>query len=110
MSAGSCIVYYGLRLDVSPDEIEGLENRSDERIVAARKTGLKSYWGKFDATEDHYLLFIGGQIGVFGPENQLELELSDAEFEALVNSVRAKLAAAGFEGTPRLYIHWQSDT
>lgn len=44
-----------------------------------------------------------------GPENQSEVTLGVAEVEAVVASVRAKLEAAGFSGTPSLHIHWQPD-
>jgi hypothetical protein len=110
MSADVCILYYGLRFEVLPQEIESLETRSDWRIVAAKKAGLKYYWGNFGVPEERYLLFIGAQIGVFGSENQTELHLSDSEFTNVVNSVRPKLTLAGLEGSPQLYVHWQTDS
>lgn len=51
MSANACVVYFGLRFDVPADGIEAVETRSDPRIVAARKAGLKSYWGNFAARQ-----------------------------------------------------------
>ena len=109
MSADACVVYFGLRFDIAPDGIEALETRSESRVVAARKAGLKCYWGNFGAPGERYLLFIGAQIGVMGPENQTEVQLSAVDLEALATSVRTKLGAAGLEGTPGLHVQWQSD-
>jgi hypothetical protein len=44
-----------------------------------------------------------------GSENQAEVQLSDAEFDAVATSVRTKLASAGFEGSPQLHVQWQDD-
>ena len=109
MSANACVVYFGLRFDVPADGMEAIETRADPRIVVARKVGLKSYWGNFAAPDERYLLFIGAQVAVMGPENQSEVTLTLAEFEAVVASVRAKLEAAGLKGTPSFHIHWQPD-
>lgn len=109
MSAATCVIYYGLRYEVSSSEIDSLETRSDERIAAARKAGLKFYWGNFGSPDERYLLFVGAQVGIMGPENQAEVQLSDAEFDAVATSVRTKLASAGFEGSPQLHVQWQDD-
>src|SRR5580704_11056065 len=99
MSAASCVIFYGLRYEVSPFEIEKLETRSDERVAAARKVGLTSYWGNFCAPNERYLLLVGAQIAIIGPENRAEVQISDSEFEAIVGSVRAKLTATGIQGS-----------
>ena len=109
MSANTCVVYFGLRFDVPAEGIEAIETRSDPRIVAARKAGLKSYWGNFAAPEERNLLFVGAQIALMGPENQSEVTLGVPEIEAVMASVRAKLQAAGLDGTPGLHIQWQPD-
>jgi hypothetical protein len=109
MSANTCLVYFGLRFEIPADGLEALETRSDQRIVAARKVGLKSYWGNFAAPEARYLLFIGAQVAVMGLGNQSQVTLSVPEFEAVVTSVRVKLEAAGLAGTPALHIEWQPD-
>ncbi len=109
MSANACVIYFGLRFEIPPDGIEAIETRSDPRIVAARKAGLKSYWGNFGAPDEQYLLFIGAQLAVMGPENQAEVTLGVPELEAVVASVREKLEAAGLAGMPSLHIQWQPD-
>src|SRR5947209_19965588 len=82
MSASACIAFYGLRFDIRPDEIAALESRSDPRMVAARKAGLKHYWGNFGAPGEHYFLFVGYQLGTLGPENSPEVAES---YEGLIN-------------------------
>jgi len=39
MSSDTFIAYFGLRFELSADEIEAVELRSDPRIVAARRAG-----------------------------------------------------------------------
>jgi hypothetical protein len=109
MSASTCIIYFGLRFDVSAADIETLETRSDTRVVAARKAGLKFYWGNFGAPGERYILFVGAQVGIMGPENQAEVHLSAVEVEAMFAAVRAKLMAAGLDGEPRLHVLWQPE-
>jgi hypothetical protein len=109
MSADICIVFFGLRYEVRPDEIEGLELRSDARVVAARKVGLKYYWGNFGGLEEKYLLFIGAQLGILGVENAREIKFVPTEVQDLFERTRAKLNEAPLVGEPSLYLQWQPD-
>jgi hypothetical protein len=107
MSTDACIVYFGLRYEMREDEIEGVERRLDPRIVAARKVGLKHYWGNFGGVDEKYLLFIGSELGVLGPENANAINLSKNELKALFDNTGVKLNEAGFAGVPSLYLEWQ---
>lgn len=109
MSAPSCIVFFGLRYEISDREIEGLEDRTDARMVAARDVGLKSYWGNFNPPDELYYLFVGAELGVLGPENQLDAHLSSDQFEAVAANVREKLLRAKLVGHPQLYMQWEAD-
>ena len=109
MSTNTCIVYFGLRFDISPHEVEALETRSDPRVVAARRAGLKFYWGNFGAPAEKYVLLIGAQVAVMGPENQSEVQMSGAEIDMMISTVRAKLTTAGLDGEPRLHVQWQPE-
>jgi hypothetical protein len=109
MSAGSCIVFYGLRFEIPSGEIEALETRSDSRIVAARKVGLKTYWANFGSPAERYLLFVGAMVGDMGVEGQADVRMSDAELQSVMSSVRTKLSQAGLDGAPSLHIQWRSD-
>ena len=91
------------------DEVEGLELRTDRRLVVARNARLDSYWGNVGGFDEQYVLLIGGQIGILGPENQLEIQVTDAELQAIIASTRQKLISAGFDGEPQLHILWEQD-
>jgi hypothetical protein len=108
-SADACVAFFGLRYEVQEHEIQGLELRSDSRIVAARKAGLKHYWGNFGGLSERHLLFIGAQLGVLGPENAGEINLSQNELQTLVDRTRARLEEAGLAGQPSFYLQWHPD-
>jgi hypothetical protein len=109
MSADTCIVFFGLRYEVRPGEIERLELKSDARVMAARKVGLNCYWGNFGGLEEKYLLFVGTQLGILGPENAQEIKFVPTEVQDLFDSTRAKLNEASLVGEPSLYVQWQPD-
>jgi hypothetical protein len=109
MSANACIVFFGLRFEVSQGEIEALELRSDTRMQAARKAGLKHYWSNFGLPGERYVLFIGAQLGVLGPENSAEVILSLPDLQSVCDSTRDKLAGAGLIGEPSLFLQWRPD-
>lgn len=108
MSSNACVVYFGIRYDVKPDEIEALEARSDERVQKARKAGLSSYWANFGPGDRHVLL-IGSKLGVLGPEDRLSLTLDANNVVDLVSATNKKLEAAGFEPRGALHCEWLSD-
>lgn len=110
MSANACVVFYGLRFEILPDEIEALEMRSDPRMMAARKAGLKHYWANFGSPGEHYFLFVGANLGILGPENSPEVTLRAPDLEAVCDSTKVKLEAAGLSGEPSLHIQWLPDT
>jgi len=109
MSSDTCIAYFGLRIEISADEVEGVELRSDQRVVAARRAGLKYYFGNFGGLHERYLLFVGDQIGLLGLENSDAIGLSLEDVRELMDKTKAKLIEAGFEGAPSLHLQWQPD-
>jgi hypothetical protein len=109
MSASACYVYYGLRFEIVDDEIEGLETRSDFRLVAARRAKLKHFWGNFGGAGELHLLFVGAEVGALGPENDLEVAIPTTELIALMESTNSKLKEAGFTDEPALYLRWLED-
>ena len=102
MSADACAAFYGLRFEIDRSEIEGLKVRSDARMVAARKAGLKHLWANFAAPGERYLLFVGAQLAILGPENKAELALPSHDLQTLMESTKSKLQAAGLTGDPSL--------
>jgi hypothetical protein len=109
MSADTCIAYFGLRFEIRSDEIEGIELRSDERVAAARRVGLKCYWGNFGGLQESYLMFIGAQLGIMGSENSESINISSVDLQGLVDKTKAKLIEAGFEDVPSFHLQWQPD-
>lgn len=117
MSADAFIVFYGLRFDLGNREDEtadedaiNLLNADEHPLVeSARKVGLDSYWGNFEPDTQHYLLFIGKHLGIFGWENESEMAISDQELNAVINEVRDKLRQAQFDDEPRLWIQFEPD-
>ena len=109
MSSDTFIAYFGLRFEVDAGEIEGIELRLDARVAAARKYGLKYYWGNFGGLQDRYLLFVGAQIGIFGAENSEEVILSSADVQLSFEATKEKLKEAGFSEAPALHLRWQPD-
>ena len=109
MSASYCLIYFGLRYEITADEIEPLELRTDQRIAVARKSRLDHWWDNFGGQDEQYLLYVGKELGIVGPEDKLEVRLNDDDFNAIVETTRAKLKQLGYEGSPKLYIQWMQD-
>jgi hypothetical protein len=109
MSAYACVAFYGLRFEVRSEEVEALENRSDERILAARKAGLKCYWANFGDPGERYFLFVGAKLGILGPEDESEIALALPQLQTIHESTEAALRIAGLTGEPSLYLQWEQD-
>ncbi|WP_156361657.1 hypothetical protein [Sphingomonas sp. Leaf67] len=109
MSSETLIAYFGLRFDISLNEVEALEERTDARVTAARNSGIQYYWGNFGGLQEKYLLFVGEEIGIFGQENisDISIPLSDARLSFEV--VKKRLENAGIFGVPELHLSWQPD-
>jgi hypothetical protein len=104
MGADAFIVYFGVRYRVeSEEEFDRLERRDDPRLVAARKARLKTFYGRATEGKDHFLL-VGSEVGQFGVEGEMEGELTAAELEKVAAETTEKLAQAGLEGIPKLYL------
>lgn len=109
MSSDTFIAYFGLRFEINADDVEAVEDRSDVRIAAARKAGLKYYWGNFGGLKERYLLFVGEQIGIFGNENASEVSMPLNDSRLSADIVKEKLKKAGLFGVPELHLGWQPD-
>lgn len=106
MGADACVVYYGLRYEVAENEIDGLEMRTDWRMVAAREAKLRTYCANFTGLRDGYLLLVGAELAVLGPEDAEAVDIGTEELKSLMESTEAKLRSAGLVGTPKLYFEW----
>lgn len=108
MSASYCLAFFGVRYALSDAEVEALDSRADPRQAAARKAGLKTYWGKF-GPDERFLLFVGTQLATLGPENDSEFIRPSGELQAIFETTASKLLGAGFVEAAQLYLQWAED-
>ena len=109
MSSTACVVFYGIRYEVPAGQTEPLELRTDARMQAARKAGLNYYWGNFGLPGERYLLFVGANLGILGPENSMEVNFRLPDLHAILESTREKIEAAGLAGEPSLHLQWLAE-
>ena len=106
MSDYECVIYYGLRFNISVAEIDAIDEGTDQRVIAANSQDLEYYCSDLSSFDKQYFLFIGEDIAVLGRDDEVEAELTAEEYNAITESVRAKLKRAGFEEPPQLYMQW----
>jgi hypothetical protein len=109
MSADACLVFFGIRQEVAAEEVEELETRKHPLLGRCRQAGLHFFWANFESPTEKYYAFIGHQIGLFGPEHKLVLDVSADSLAEVVVRIRQTLANAGFGGDPRLFVQWIPD-
>jgi hypothetical protein len=117
MSADCFVVFYGLRFDlgsfgegtVDEEAVRQLNAQEHPLVEAAHQVGLDDWWGNFDLEAQHYMLFIGKKLGIFGWEYASELSLADDELNAVRQAVREQLKQAQIEGEPRLWVQFEPD-
>ena len=109
MSADGCVAYIGVRYEIEPAEIDALETRSDHRQLAAREAGLKSYWGNFGGIEERYVLFVGTELAVLGPEAKPCLSLTSGELQTTITQTGERLNRVGIDEAVGLHIEFQED-
>ena len=109
MSASACVVYFGIRYEISEDEISALELRIDPRQRAAKEVGLNSYWQNFGGPDERYVLLVGTQIAILGPEDALSSSITAARLQDIVSQTEGRLNEAGLEGPRSLHFEWLDD-
>ncbi len=117
MGADSFLVFYGLRQDFGNLEdrtidevaIKSLERETHPVLAIAKAAGLDTWWGDFSLTSEHYLLFIGKQIGILGWEYDSGASLSDDALKAIMEDVKVKIGKAGLEGEAQLWMQFEPD-
>lgn len=102
----STVVFYGLRFEISGDEIEACEDRTHAHIVTARRHGLAHFWDEVSGDGQRYVLFVGSRLGWLGPENDLDVGIQRVDLLRVIESTDAKLMAAGFQEFAALHIQW----
>lgn len=109
MSAASCLAYFGLKFQIRSDELEAIEQRSDPRIIMSRRVGLDHYFGNFGGSEEKLALFVGTQIALLGPENNIEFVINESELQEIINLTKNKIRETGLSGSPSLHLQWHTD-
>jgi len=107
--ADTTIVFYGMRIEISVDELDILESRKHPLQIVAKKVGLESYWGNFAAPNEKYLLFVGKLLGKLGFEDLKEIQIHEEKLAKIAKEVSAKLIDAGISHTAFLYLEHQPD-
>jgi hypothetical protein len=107
--ADTTIVFFGIRLDIPPEEVEALETRTHNIILEAKKAGLQHYWGNFGVQSDRFVLFVGKLLGKFGIEDRTDLEISPEQLGKVVEDITSRLRSAGFAELPSLLVQAQPD-
>jgi hypothetical protein len=113
MGAYNVIVCYGVRyslgqeLAVPQPLLQALEAGTEPRVVAAKRVGLKAYWGKVTDGGEHFLL-IGTILGTVGAEGAEHLETADERYSEIAQSTRDRLTKAGLHGAPALHIQLEA--
>jgi hypothetical protein len=108
MGADAFISFYGIEESVRADsDMSALENRTDDRIVRARRIKLDTRFGRITDGRDYFLL-IGRKIADIGVEGLEERVLDDGEFAIIQEEVKRKLKAAGFTSEPRLILRLEA--
>ena len=107
MSASNFHVYYGLRFDLSDQDLSPYERRESPQQIAAREHGLDCWWGV--SNEESYFLLLGTSIGNFGWEYLANNSTDDAKLADIMAQTKAKLAAAGYTDPPALHCQFEPD-
>jgi hypothetical protein len=103
MNAPANIVIFGIRVILPSDEIESIDMRKHSLVVRARESKLQTYYGNFGGVDPLCYLPIGRIIGVTGPENKTEVEVTSQECLQIIDQVQERLKAGKYEGIPKLY-------
>jgi hypothetical protein len=111
MGADAVVAYLGVQYRIPANrgqEIEGLERKKDPRLVAARKAGLQSWWGRMTPGQPYQLL-IGRELGILGAENEGTIRVDLEDFFVIIEETKTKLLSAGFTDVPALHLVLEAD-
>ena len=110
MSAAANIVFFGIKINLPPEQIGSGGLRKHPLHVRARELKLDIYYSNCGGIDPQYFLLIGKIIGVTGPENKTQVEMSAPDLLQVMNQIREKLQVGKFEGEAKLHTLWIPDT
>jgi hypothetical protein len=102
-----CVLFFGVRVELSETEVELCELRMHPLMIKARDESLQNYWSNFDLPGEKYFLFVGKLIGIVGREDDSEVRVSPDVLNGIITFTTAKLSKAGIEGEPALFMQRQ---
>jgi len=110
MSREASLIFFGIRFEISEDEITSVENRSHPIVSRARAVGLQVYFEDIGINTPAYCGFVGRELATLGVENKAEVSIEQSSLNQLMDKVRNKLGEAGISGEPKLYMCWLPPT
>ena len=110
MTKEASLIFFGIRFDISEDEIPSVEDRTHPIVSQARAVGLQIYWEDFGVDMPTYVGFVGRRLAILGVENEVEVAIEQSSLNELIDKVRNKLGQAGISGEPKLYMCWLPPT
>jgi hypothetical protein len=110
MSREASLIFFGVRFEISEDEITSVEERNHPIVSRARSVGLQVYWENIGITTPTYCGFAGRKIAILGVEDEAEVSIEQSSLNELMDKVRNKLNEAGISSEPKLYLCWLPPT
>lgn len=107
--ADTTIVVYGIRREISENDVDSLETKSHPIQIDARRVGLDIYWGNFAFPMEKNLLFVGKIIGKIGIENNSDVCINTDNLLAIDIAISRAFQVAGIHDLPSLHIVYQPD-
>ena len=108
MGADSFIAFYGIKIELDPDnedELEACGMQTDPRCREAKRVGLESFSGRMTEGDD-YFLYIGRRLAWLGLENGQYSTQSLEQLSSVAADVKVKLKAANFLQSPELHFQF----
>ena len=113
MGADSVVICYGLRYvlgvdaEVTDRDIKSFEEGTDDRMVAARRVGLRSHFGRVTDGGEYFLL-VGTLLGPYGVEGSERGHFPDPVMAETMARTKQLLKQAGLDGEPALHVQLEA--
>jgi hypothetical protein len=102
MGADSVIAYFGVRYELSEEEMDACEAGEDERTLRARRAKL-DYCFDRPTDGEGYFLYVGRRLANLGVEADVYEELSELGLLEIMAKTKTSLAKAEIAGEPALH-------
>ena len=109
MSSEACLVFYGVKTQLSESDVDSLERRVHPMMRKAKEHSLDFYWTYDSNKSDCIFAYTGRRIGVIGPENVLSMRLTDAEVRTMIEDVSRRIEGAAISGGCFIHLDFLPD-